>query len=111
MNTLAAYLRKKLALQPSERDLVVLNHDIDVQWPAGVQERHRIQLVAYGDRNGFTAMSRTVGYTTAIVSHMLLNGEIQKKGMIRPTLKHIYRPALMRLKDYGIEANQIVTIL
>lgn len=31
-------------------------------------------MVAYGDPNGYSAMARTVGYTTAIVSHMLLNG-------------------------------------
>jgi hypothetical protein len=38
------------------------------------KERHRISLVEYGDCKSYSAMSRTVGYTTAIVSHMILNG-------------------------------------
>ncbi|KHN75467.1 Alpha-aminoadipic semialdehyde synthase, mitochondrial [Toxocara canis] len=111
LDTLAAYLARKLALHKSERDLVILNHDVDAQLPGGMQERHRIQLVAYGQPNGFSAMASTVGYTTAIISHMLLNGEIQDKGMVRPTSKHVYRPALQRLKDYGIEATETITAL
>lgn len=54
-------------------------------------------------------MARTVGYTTAICSHMILNGEIQRKGMIRPVTKEVYRPALKRLQDFGIKATTKVT--
>lgn len=110
LDTLAPYLAKELAFQPRERDLVILNHDIGVQLSGGMNEQHRISLVAYGEENGFSAMARTVGYTCAIVSHMLLNGEIQRKGVIRPTTKDVYRPALRRLKDFGIDANNSVTV-
>ena len=102
IDTLVPHLAKQLAYEKGERDLIILNHDVVAQLTAGNKERHRINLVVYGDPNGYSAMSRTVGYTCGIVSHMVLNGEIQRKGMIRPVFKEVYRPALRRLQDFGI---------
>ncbi|KAI3418932.1 hypothetical protein GPALN_008027 [Globodera pallida] len=112
MDTLVPHLAKALAYEQGERDLVVLNHDIEAQLPAGTIERHRISLVAYGDQplDGFSAMARTVGYTTAVVSHMILDGEIQQRGMLRPVSKAVYRPALQRLKEFGIKATTKVSV-
>lgn len=50
-------------------------------------------------------MACTVGYTCGIVSHMILDGEIQRHGMLRPISKEVYRPGLQRLQDFGIKAN------
>ncbi|VDN24146.1 unnamed protein product [Cylicostephanus goldi] len=111
LDTLAPYLAKILAFNENERDLVVLNHDIGVRLQSGSSERHRISIVAYGEPNGFSAMARTVGYTCAVVSNMVLQGEIQKAGVLRPVTKEIYRPALKRLADLGIHATKIVTQL
>uniref|UniRef100_A0A914Z7W2 Saccharopine dehydrogenase (NAD(+), L-glutamate-forming) n=1 Tax=Panagrolaimus superbus TaxID=310955 RepID=A0A914Z7W2_9BILA len=111
LDTLVPHLAKQLAYEKGERDIVILNHDIIAQKSSGIKEKHRISLVAYGEPNGFSAMARTVGYTTAIVSHMVLNGEIQRKGMIRPIFKEVYRPALRRLQDFGITATTKTTTL
>uniref|UniRef100_A0A915PET4 Saccharopine dehydrogenase (NAD(+), L-glutamate-forming) n=2 Tax=Meloidogyne TaxID=189290 RepID=A0A915PET4_9BILA len=110
LDTLVPHLAKALAYIPGEKDLVILNHDIVAQLPSGALEYHRINLVAYGEqpKNGYSAMASTVGYTTAIVSNMILDGEIQETGMLRPTSKTVYRPVLQRLKDFGIKANSIV---
>ena len=40
---------------------------------------------------------------------MIILGEIQRKGMIRPIFKEVYRPALRRLQDYGITATTKTT--
>ncbi|CAI5448094.1 unnamed protein product [Caenorhabditis angaria] len=110
IDTLAQYLAKILAFKENESDLVVLNHDIGAQLPGGLAEKHRISLVQYGHPNGgFSAMARTVGYTTAIVSQMVLNNEIQRAGIQRPILKEVYRPALKRLRDFGIIPTHTVT--
>ncbi|KAK0398486.1 hypothetical protein QR680_002615 [Steinernema hermaphroditum] len=111
LDTLAPHLAKILAFKPNERDLVVLNHDIGVQLPGGAKEKHRISMVAYGEPTGYSAMARTVGYTTAIVSKMVLNGEIQRKGMLRPISKDVYRPVLKRLRDFGIDSTTAITQL
>lgn len=72
-------------------------------------------------------MAKTVGYTAAIVTKMILTGtvvtlnllesvlannlfqfqgEIQKRGMVRPLNLDVYRPALARLEDLGIKARR-----
>lgn len=109
IDTLAPHLAKVLAFTEKERDLVLLNHDIGVQLQGGAKEKHRISLVAYGGEHGFSAMARTVGYTCAIVSHMILEGEIQREGVLRPVNKEVYRPVLKRLADFGISATRTVT--
>uniref|UniRef100_A0A7E4ULH5 Saccharopine dehydrogenase n=1 Tax=Panagrellus redivivus TaxID=6233 RepID=A0A7E4ULH5_PANRE len=109
IDTIVPHLAKQFAYEKNERDLVVLNHDIIAQLSNSTKERHRISLVAYGDANGYSAMARTVGYTCAISAHMVLSGEIQRKGMIRPIFKEVYRPALRRLQDFGITATTKVT--
>uniref|UniRef100_A0A8R1UD23 Saccharopine dehydrogenase (NAD(+), L-glutamate-forming) n=1 Tax=Pristionchus pacificus TaxID=54126 RepID=A0A8R1UD23_PRIPA len=109
VDTVAYYLAKVLKFNEGERDLVVLNHDIGVQLPGGAQEKHRISLVQYGDPRGFSAMSKTVGYTCAIVSQMVLNDEIQRHGVLRPVNAEVYRPVLKRLSDLDISAVHTVT--
>ncbi|KAI6221387.1 Alanine dehydrogenase PNT and Saccharopine dehydrogenase domain containing protein [Aphelenchoides fujianensis] len=110
LDTLVPHLAKTLAYAPGERDLVVLNHDIEAEMPSG--HLNRISLVQYGEPHGYSAMARTVGYTTAIVAHMLLQGkwppaarDIKTPGLLRPTAKEVYRPALQRLQEFGIRAT------
>jgi alpha-aminoadipic semialdehyde synthase len=48
--------------------------------------------VTYGEQpGGDSAMARTVGTTAAIASQMVLDGEIQEHGMLRPISKAVYR--------------------
>uniref|UniRef100_A0A0N5CDR4 Saccharopine dehydrogenase n=1 Tax=Strongyloides papillosus TaxID=174720 RepID=A0A0N5CDR4_STREA len=109
LDTLVGHLSKVLSFKKNEQDLVILNHDIGAEMPNGKFIKHRISLTAYGDPNGHSAMAKTVGYTTAIVSHMVANGEIQKRGLVRPVTKDIYRPALKRLEDLNVKAtSQII---
>ncbi|KAJ1523300.1 hypothetical protein ONE63_001179 [Megalurothrips usitatus] len=103
LDTLSHYLSKRLVLQPHERDLVILRHDVDILWPDGRRELRGINLVAYGDPNGHSAMARTVGFPAAIAAKMVLDGEIQQHGMVLPFSREIYRPMLSRLKSEGIE--------
>lgn len=105
---LGQYLAKRLALGPSDRDLVVLRHEIDILWPDQRHELRGINLVCYGQSSsaGYSAMARTVGYPAAIATKMVLDGEIQRKGMILPFIQDIYRPMLKRLKAEGIVAEE-----
>jgi saccharopine dehydrogenase-like NADP-dependent oxidoreductase len=50
-------------------------------------------------------MARTVGYTAAIAAQMILTGEVQQKGMLRPLKREFYRTALRRLEDLNIRAT------
>ncbi|XP_071450294.1 alpha-aminoadipic semialdehyde synthase, mitochondrial isoform X2 [Hetaerina americana] len=106
LDTLSHFLSKKLVLEQGERDLVILRHNLGISWPDGRRENRGISLVAYGDPNGYSAMAKTVGYPAAIAAKMILDGEIQTKGMVLPFTPDIYRPMLNRLKAEGIESME-----
>ncbi|XP_050421046.1 alpha-aminoadipic semialdehyde synthase, mitochondrial [Adelges cooleyi] len=108
LDTFSHFIGSKLALSKSERDLVVLYHDIEVLWPGNRHEKKLVTLVAYGDTYGYTAMAKTVGIPTAIATNMVLQGEIQAKGMVLPFTPDIYRPMLTRLRLEGISAQTTV---
>jgi alpha-aminoadipic semialdehyde synthase len=63
--------------EKGERDLVVLRHEVIARWADGNREFRGINLVSYGDRNedGYSAMSKTVGYPAAIATKMILDGK------------------------------------
>nr|SVE94073.1 EOG090X0141 [Simocephalus serrulatus] len=108
IDTISQYLAKRLALGPADRDLVVLRHEVEILWPDQRHELRGINLVCYGQSSsdGYSAMARTVGYPAAIATKMLLDGEIQRKGMVLPFIQDIYRPMLKRLKAEGIVAQE-----
>ncbi|KAI5730779.1 hypothetical protein M8J76_017292 [Diaphorina citri] len=106
IDTLSHFLRQKLVLDDGDRDVIVLRHDIDILWPNRSRERKSISLVVYGQPNGTTAMAKTVGLPAAIAAKMILEGEIQTKGMVLPLTPDVYRPLLLRLKQEGIVARE-----
>lgn len=70
-----------------------------------------INLVSYGEPQGYSAMAKTVGYPTAIATKMVLDGEIQGHGMILPFTRDIYKPIISRLRKEGINATEKSTWL
>lgn len=108
IDTISQYLSKRLSFGPTDRDLVVLRHEVGILWPDQRRELRGINLVCYGQSSsdGYSAMARTVGYPAAIATKMLLDGEIQRKGMVLPFTQDIYRPMLKRLKAEGITAEE-----
>lgn len=62
--------------ESGERDLVILRHDIGIEWLDGQREMRHVNLVAYGDPNGYSAMAKTVGYPCAIAAKMILEGKL-----------------------------------
>jgi alpha-aminoadipic semialdehyde synthase len=102
IDALTSYFMKQFRYGEGERDIAIMRHDVTVQWPSMKREIQHIDFAAYGNLGGFSAMAETVGYTTAIVTRMILDGEIQQKGMVLPMAKEIYRPVLARLKAEGL---------
>lgn len=60
-----------------ERDMILMNHDIGVQWIDGSTEKRQVSLVVYGEENGYSAMAKTVGLPTGIATKMVLEGKIK----------------------------------
>jgi len=106
LDTVSAHLAGRLNYDKYERDMILMRHEITVRWPDNRREMKGINLVQYGDPNGYTAMAKTVGYPCAIATKMVLDGEIQKKGMVLPFTRDIYRPMLKRLRAEGIHDTE-----
>ncbi|ELT95650.1 hypothetical protein CAPTEDRAFT_173154 [Capitella teleta] len=106
LDTLSNYLSKKLDYGPGERDMIIMRHDVGIEWADRSEELKQINLVVYGDTKKYSAMAATVGYPTGIAAKMVLDGEIQERGMLLPFSTNIYRPMLKRLKQEEIVAKE-----
>eukprot|EP00300_Choanocystis_sp_HF-7_P012612 c17957_g1_i1.p1 GENE.c17957_g1_i1~~c17957_g1_i1.p1 ORF type:complete len:1041 (+),score=246.16 c17957_g1_i1:38-3160(+) len=101
MDTLCALLELKLQYEPGERDMVLMQHIFDIENANGTFSRHTSTLIGYGDPNGDTAMSKTVGLTAAIGAHLVLDGRITQPGVLMPTEPEVYLPCLEILEREG----------
>uniref|UniRef100_A0ACB8FQ64 Uncharacterized protein n=1 Tax=Sphaerodactylus townsendi TaxID=933632 RepID=A0ACB8FQ64_9SAUR len=102
VGALAKHMEAKLSFGIGERDMIVMRNEIGIRHPSGHLEEKNINLVVYGDAKGYSAMAKTVGYPTAIAAKMVLDGEINTKGMVIPMTKNIYGPILERVQAEGI---------
>jgi saccharopine dehydrogenase (NADP+, L-glutamate forming) len=94
-------IEKKLALQPEDKDMIVMLHEMEYEIPGRV---HKLQseLVVKGEDSIHTAMARTVGLPLGIAAVLLLDGNIRETGLHTPTVPGIYEPVLKELKERGV---------
>lgn len=74
LDTLSAWLAKRLSYKPNERDIVILHHQVSVTWPSLSRQESEVKtidMVVYGDQK-HSAMAKTVGLPAAIATRMLL---------------------------------------
>ena len=101
-------LIKKMPLPTGTRDMVILQHEIEAEYPERGNHLERIQstLIEYGEPGGFTAMSKTVGLPAALAAKMVLTGQLPLTGCQLPTHPAIYEPVLEELKKTGISFKE-----
>ena len=94
-------LEKKLALSATDKDMVVMQHDIEYELN---NEKLQIisSLIVKGKDSIHTAMAKTVGLPLGIAAKLILNGTINLSGLHIPIIKEIYVPVLEELKKNGI---------
>lgn len=95
----------RLNLGENERDIVILRHEFVVHWPDNTREEKGVNFVVYGKPGGHSAMALTVGYPAAIATKMLLDGEIQERGVILPFAPDAFIPILSRLRAEGFTSS------
>ena len=69
-----------LTAGPHERDMILMRHDVGIEWGDRKKEHRSIDFVSYGDAGKTSAMAKTVGLPTGIAARMILNGKCSKKG-------------------------------
>jgi saccharopine dehydrogenase-like NADP-dependent oxidoreductase len=103
-------LEKKLLLSPTDKDMIVMQHEIEFELAA---EKHQVisSLVVYGKDSIHTAMAKTVGLPLGIAAKLILNGSINLSGIHLPIIKEIYEPVLKELEVNGILFLETTTIV
>ena len=103
-------LNRKLRLAADARDMVILQHDFLIRYPAQNSRQEQIvaTLVAYGEPGGFTAMAKTVGMPAAIAAELILTDRIPLTGCQIPTHPAIYKPILAELEKAGLRMTETI---
>jgi hypothetical protein len=98
-------LQKKLALQPGDKDLVIMQHEIEFA-KVNTKYKSTSTLIVKGHDDVHTAMAKTVGLPLGIAARLILNGTIRLKGLHIPVTEEIYGPVLAELQSHGIEFKE-----
>jgi len=99
---LQALLEPQWAMQATDKDMIVMVHQITYV-EEGITKRLQSSLVYIGKDAEHTAMATTVGLPVAMVTKMILNGQINRRGVLMPKFPEIYNPILAELEKYGVE--------
>jgi saccharopine dehydrogenase-like NADP-dependent oxidoreductase len=103
-------LENKLALEPMDKDMVVMKHEIEYKLGKD-RYRHTATLIVKGEDELHTAMAATVGLPMGIAARLVLNGNINIKGLQVPILPEIYQPVLEALANLGIVFTEEISLL
>jgi lysine 6-dehydrogenase len=83
-NFLAAAIEPHIRLGDKERDVAVIRVDVGGS-KEGKRKRAVLQVIDRRDlQTGFTAMNRTVGFTTSIGALLIGGGQITRRGLLSP---------------------------
>jgi len=101
-------LEKKLAMQPHDKDMIVMLHEIDFEI-GGVRKGIKSCLMVKGDDQQRTAMAKTVGLPLGIVAKLIMQDKIRIRGLHIPVAKEIYEPVLSELELLQIKFNEDIS--
>jgi saccharopine dehydrogenase (NADP+, L-glutamate forming) len=105
VDVLTARMLEKMSYGPSERDMLVLQHQFLAEYPDH-KERIISTMIDFGIPNGDSSMSRTVGLPAAIATKLILTGKIDLTGVRIPVIPEIYEPVLSELEGMGIHFSE-----
>jgi saccharopine dehydrogenase (NADP+, L-glutamate forming) len=111
VDIMAARMEAKMAYQPGERDMIVMQHEFVAEYPDR-KEAITATMIDYGIPHGDTSMARTVGLPAAIAVRMILQDEMAGlTGVHIPVIPEIYDPVLAELSELGIGLSEKVEVM
>jgi saccharopine dehydrogenase (NADP+, L-glutamate forming) len=99
-------LREKWKLKATDKDWVVMHHEIDYELK-GEKRRRTSTMSLKGKNDEDTAMAQTVGLPMGIFVKLVVEGKIQSRGVQIPVMKEVYEPVLAELAEYGIVFKEL----
>ncbi len=98
-------LEDQWTLQPDDKDMIVMYHKFGYELN-GQKQQIDSTMVSVGEDQTYTAMAKTVGLPLGMATLKILNGEVSRKGVLRPIYPDIYNPILKDLESYNIKFNE-----
>ena len=94
-------LLKKWKLESDDRDIIIMQHQIDYELD-GNKKRRFSTMVLNGTDSEDTAMAKTVGLPLGVFAKLVMLGKITSRGVQIPVTKEAYLPVLEELKSHGL---------
>jgi saccharopine dehydrogenase (NADP+, L-glutamate forming) len=94
-------LEKKLALQPHDKDCIVMRHEVEY-FTREFKHQFTATLIAQGEDQRNSATAKAIGLTTGAAAKALMLENIKIKGLHTPAKRDIYEPMLNELEDLGV---------
>ncbi|PWT72997.1 MAG: saccharopine dehydrogenase [Bacteroidetes bacterium] len=98
-------LESRLAMQPHDKDMIVMLHELDIEKET-TTEFVRSSLLVTGEDSVKTAMAKTVGLPIGIAAKLILEKKIRLTGLHIPIIPEIYEPVLDELTKHGIRFHE-----
>lgn len=103
-------LEKKLMMRASDRDMVVMLHEIEYNLDNKLYKTDSL-LVVEGENNVDTAMAKTVGLPLGIAASLILKKKILLTGLHIPILPEIYFPVLEELELLNVRFKEKYSLI
>jgi saccharopine dehydrogenase (NADP+, L-glutamate forming) len=98
-------LEKNLAMQPQDKDMIIMLHEIEFE-TNGKKQELKTCLIVKGDDRVHTAMAKTVGLPLGIAARLILEDKIKLSGLHIPIVPEIYEPVFAELELNGIKFKE-----
>ena len=98
-------LEEKWALEEDDKDMIAMLHKVEYELD-GKRWAGQSSMVTLGEDRVRTAMAKTVGLTTGIGVKLIMNGTIERRGVVIPTVADVYEPVLDELSRYDISFSE-----
>lgn len=107
-DVLFGILEEKWAMQPKDKDLVVMQHEVEYAH-RGRTHLLKSAMVIEGESRELTAMAKTVGLPMGILAKLILKKRITPpQGVLMPVMPTVYKPVLAELAKFGIVFQETV---
>ncbi len=94
-------LMKKWKMTPQDRDMIVMYHKFNFL-DGDTAKEIRSHMVIEGDDEKNTAMAKTVGLPMGIAAKLILEDQLNIRGVQVPIVPELYEPILNELEPAGI---------
>lgn len=98
-------MEQKLLLQPADKDLLVLQHEIGYELE-GEKHLASSSLIIKGEDHLNTAMAKAMGLPLGMAAKQILQGNIPETGLHIPVMSSVYVPVLQELEKNGLRFEE-----